>query len=112
MVDDEPVGLRARHCGDGVGRIRLPIGAEPVGISGLGMVSGGAPEREHVGREATSLEHRGKMAVVGTGDETASSPRLRQHIGQRQAPHQMSAADPMASVDSEHDVQKTILAVE
>jgi hypothetical protein len=71
-----------------------------------------SPEREHVGREATSLEHRGKMAVVGTRDETASSPRLRQHIGQRQAPHQMSAADPMASVDSEHDVQRTVLAVE
>jgi hypothetical protein len=52
------------------------------------------------------------MAVVGTRDETASSPRLRQHIGQRQAPHQMSAADPMASVDSEHDVQRTVLAVE
>jgi len=45
------------------------------------------------------------MAVVRADDEPALGSRGGEYIRQGEAPHDMSAADQMASVDAKHDVQ-------
>jgi hypothetical protein len=62
-------------------------------------------EWEYVGRESAAFDEPAKMAVVRAGDKAASGSLGCEHVSQGEAPHDMSGADQMASIDSKHDVQ-------